>query len=223
MSFLATVTAVLSGLALAGCVYLFFRDPRKLGRGEFVNLGFLTLTRLSVYKLIAVTVMGVLPIAALSTANLEVIEGAKTVQACAGCHVMWPMVNDMVDPGSDSLSARHYRSAAMSGDQCYACHSGYGFNGALEAKLEGYRHLVRYTTGLYPEPVKKRGHFNSGACFGCHEGTSGFEAVRSHDVGRERLRSGQMSCLSCHGLAHPSRSERTPGSASYQQLMEKPR
>jgi hypothetical protein len=36
-------------------------------------------------------------------------------------------------------------------------HTDYGLAGTLAAKMEGYRHLARYTTHTYPEPVRLRG------------------------------------------------------------------
>ncbi len=221
MSVLAILTVVLAVLTLAGCVYLFVRDPDRLSRTELVNLGFFAIPRLAAFRLIALIVILLLPAAALTTANLEVIEGAQTVEACGGCHIMQPMITDMVDPASDSLAARHYRGPAASGHECYSCHSGYGFSGALAAKLEGYRHLVRYTTGLYPEPVRIRGHFDSASCRGCHEGTRVFEAVNSHHIVRDAAMEPATSCLNCHGLAHPSGAERTPGHPDYDRLMGK--
>ncbi len=219
MSLLAILTAALAALTLVGCVYLFVQDPDRLSRTELVNLGVFAIPRLAAFRLIALVVIFLLPAAAVTTANLEVIEGAQTVAACGGCHIMNPMITDMTDPESDSLAARHYRGPAASGHECYSCHSGYGFNGALAAKLEGYRHLVRYTTGLYPEPVRVRGHFDSASCLGCHEGTQAFEAVNSHRVVREAAMEPATSCLNCHGLAHPSRTQRTPGSPDYDRLM----
>ena len=203
MSLLAILTAALATLTLVGCIYLFVQDPDRLSRTELVNLGVFAIPRLAAFRLIALVVIFLLPAAAVTTANLEVIEGAQTVAACGGCHIMNPMITDMTDPESDSLAARHYRGPAASGHECYSCHSGYGFNGALAAKLEGYRHLVRYTTGLYPEPVRIRGHFDSA----------------SHRVVREAAMEPATSCLNCHGLAHPSRTQRAPGSPDYDGLM----
>jgi len=135
---------------------------------------------------------------------------------------MQPMVTDMVDPNSDSLAARHYRAPAMQDRQCYTCHAGYGFSGAFAAKLEGYRHLVRYTMGFYTEPIRIRSHFDSKSCLGCHDGTAAYKKIRSHSIVGERLLDGSMNCTNCHGMAHPARARRTPGSADYERLMGGP-
>ena len=220
MSLLSFLTAALASLILLGCLYLFFYDPRRLRSGVVTKLSFIAVPSLAAYKLIGFTTIGVLPVAILVTANLEIVEGAKTVESCSECHVMRPMVSDMMDPASDSLAARHYRGPSMQDHECYTCHAGYGFRGALAAKLEGYRHLVRYTTKMYEEPIRVRGHFDSKSCLSCHDGTDGFENIRSHLIARERLLAGKMSCTNCHGMAHPSRTRRTPGSSDYERLMQ---
>ncbi len=219
MSLLSALTAALAFVIVVGCLYLFIRDPRKLRSGAVTRLSFIAVPSLATYKLIGLATIGVLPAATLITANLDIMEGAKTVESCSECHVMQPMVSDMMDPASDSLAARHYRGPAMQKHECYTCHAGYGFRGALAAKLEGYRHLVRYTTKMYQEPIRVRGHFDSKSCLSCHDGTEGFEDIRSHRIARERLTEGKMSCTNCHGLAHPSRTQRTPGSSDYERLM----
>jgi hypothetical protein len=64
-----------------------------------------------------------------------------------------------------------------------------------------------------------RAQFDVASCLTCHLGTEPFESINSHRVALARLSNGQMSCVNCHGPAHPTRSERTPGSADYQRLM----
>jgi hypothetical protein len=65
-----------------------------------------------------------------------------------------------------------------------------------------------------------RGHFHNDNCLKCHQGMPLFEAVKSHQSVRVLLENSAMSCLNCHGQAHPSRQQRTPGSADYTTLME---
>jgi hypothetical protein len=48
-----------------------------------------------------------------------------------------------------------------------------------------------------------------------------FEAVPWHHTVNESLAKNEMSCLNCHGLAHPTRASRTPGSPDYARLMGK--
>jgi hypothetical protein len=135
------------------------------------------------------------------------------------CHVMTPMVTDMHEPGSQTLAARHFRNGWIPKDQCYQCHSDYGLAGDLAAKAEGYRHLARYTTRTHTEPIKYRGVFPNDNCLKCHDGTPKFGAVDSHTTVRARLDDNSLSCLNCHGRAHPTREQRTPGHADYDRLM----
>ena len=57
-------------------------------------------------------------------------------------------------------------------------------------------------------------------CLKCHEGMPRFEAVQSHHAVKDLLGTSAMSCLNCHGRAHPTRAQRTPGSTDYGRLME---
>jgi hypothetical protein len=43
--------------------------------------------------------------------------------------------------------------------------------------------------------------------------------VPSHHTVRQQLQENTVSCLNCHGAAHPTRGQRTPGSADYDRLM----
>jgi hypothetical protein len=47
-----------------------------------------------------------------------------------------------------------------------------------------------------------------------------FEAVPWRQTVKESLEKNEMSCLNCHGLAHPTRATRTPGSPDYAPLDE---
>src|SRR5262249_33731558 len=105
-------------------------------------------------------------------------------------------------------------------DQCYHCHSDYGLSGDLEAKMTGFRHLARYSTRTYHEPICGRTPFNNHNCLKCHGAAPRFEAVTSHQTVKDLLTTSAMSCLNCHGKPPPTRAQRTPGSADYDRLME---
>ena len=148
-------------------------------------------------------------------ANYHLFEGTKEVQSCAQCHVMRPIVNDMKDPESQTLAARHYRNRWIAKQQCFTCHSDYGLNGSIKAKQDGFRHLVKYVTGTFEEPIPYPGRYNNQNCLHCHEGTPKFERVPSRTTVRERLRTSTISCTNCHGVPHPTSAERTPGHPRY--------
>ncbi|OHX66058.1 NapC/NirT family cytochrome c [Flammeovirga pacifica] len=161
------------------------------------------------------------PVLAVMLGNYHVFVTTKESTACQSCHVMAPMANDMMfDTKSQTLAARHYQNGWIAEHECYSCHADYGFQGTMKAKLDGYRHLMRYVTKTYEEPIRYRGEFNSMNCYGCHEGSRTFEAVEEHQPVVENLKSddASISCLNCHGRAHPEPSRRTPGHEDYKWL-----
>jgi nitrate/TMAO reductase-like tetraheme cytochrome c subunit len=219
----STVVKVLGTLlGLAGillCWRVLRVRPSDLTDTKVITFGVLALPAVAFYKLLAFLGLIVAPAGLVAVANYNVFERATTVEGCASCHIMRPMVNDMRDPHSDTLAARHFRNKWIAQDQCYHCHTDYGLSGTLSAKAEGYRDLVRYVTGTYNEPIRLRGHYLNGICLNCHDGTARFDAVPSHQTVGDRLRRDAMDCLNCHGLAHPASSRRTPGSPDYERLM----
>ncbi len=186
-----------------------------------VNIGVTRVPAPVFDRLVALMALIVLPAGAIFLANYHTFEGVHEVRGCASCHVMLPMVNDMRDPGSETLAARHYKNKWIAKDQCYQCHSDYGLGGGLEAKMTGFRHLARYTTRTYQEPIKARVKFDNNNCLNCHDGTPKWVAIPPHVESHKELASNQMSCLDCHGEAHPTAAQRTPGSSDYSRLMEK--
>jgi nitrate/TMAO reductase-like tetraheme cytochrome c subunit len=214
---LGTVVCLI-GIVL--CWYITRTRFDALSSDKAVSVANVTLTQSAFWKLLAFVGIVLVPLAAIGLANYHTLEGTHKVSACASCHVMLPMVNDMKNAASNTLAARHFKNHWIPENQCYECHSDYGLNGNLEAKMEGYRHLARYTTRTYQEPIKIRGYFHNDNCLKCHQDMPLFEAVKSHQSVRVLLDTSSMSCLNCHGQAHPSRAQRTPGSADYTKLLE---
>jgi hypothetical protein len=171
-------------------------------------------------RLVALMALIVLPAGAIFIANYHTFEGVHEVRGCASCHVMLPMVNDMRDPASETLAARHYKNKWIAENQCYTCHSDYGLGGDLEAKMTGFRHLARYTTRTYHEPIVARVKFDNNNCLHCHDGTPKWMAVPPHVESHKELVANQVMCVDCHGDAHPTAAQRTPGSSDYPRLME---
>jgi len=136
-----------------------------------VNLGIAHVPALAFAKLVAFGCLIVLPAGAIFLASYHTFEGTHEVSGCANCHIMLPMVNDMEDPNSGTLAARHYKNRWIAENQCFYCHSDYGLSGNLEAKMTGFRHLARYITRTYHEPIRARVRFNNDNCLKCHSGT----------------------------------------------------
>ena len=188
-----------------------------------VNVGITRMPALVFARLVALMALLVLPAAAVFIANYHTFEGVHEVRGCASCHVMRPMVNDMRDTASQTLAARHYKNRWIAEDQCYHCHSDYGLGGNLEAKLTGFRHLARYTTHMYHEPIRARVPFDNNNCLKCHGGTPRWVAVQPHIDAEKALAANEMRCIDCHGEPHPTPEQRTPGSSDYRRLMERVR
>ena len=215
-----------TALGLLG-IYLAFRVGRKrvatLSSEETVAVGHIRFSPATVWKLLAFAALVAVPVLTMAVANYHTFGGSHEVQACGRCHVMRPMITDMKDPASTTLAARHFKNGWIPQDQCFACHSDYGLAGNMAAKAEGFRHLARYTTGTYREPITFRGRFNNANCLKCHRATPRFEAVASHQTVRPLLEDSAMLCLNCHGQPHPTRAARTPGSPDYARLQERDR
>jgi nitrate/TMAO reductase-like tetraheme cytochrome c subunit len=172
----------------------------------------------SVVKWISFIALIIGPILLVFLGNFHVFDNSKTVNSCSSCHVMKPMVVDMKEKESMTLAARHYKNNWINKNQCYGCHKDYGLNGSIKAKMDGYRHLMRYITNTYEEPIKYKGYFSNSNCGSCHYEKKNFLKVDMHNPILSRLKSDDISCMNCHGKAHPSRLERTPGSPEYDKL-----
>ena len=151
----------------------------------------------------------VLPITATLSATATVMEGTKRVEACASCHVMGPFVDDLKNPASPTLAARHYKNNWIAKDQCYGCHISYGATGTLEGKRDGFRHWLYYVTGTYSDPIKFVGSYSNSNCLYCHEGTEKWERVNSHQALQSDFQNDRTACIQCHGPPHPLPHERT--------------
>jgi cytochrome c nitrite reductase small subunit len=220
------VVTVLGTLACVLGVILCIRTARtRFDDGgaarKDVNIGVARVPALVFARLVALIALIVLPATAVLLANYHTFEGVHEVRGCASCHVMLPMVNDMQDPKSETLAALHYKNRWIADNQCYHCHSDYGLGGNLEAKLTGFRHLARYTTRTYQEPIKARVKFDNNNCLHCHEKAPKWLAVESHVEARQDLTANKTTCVECHGDPHPTAEQRTPGSSDYPRLMEK--
>jgi nitrate/TMAO reductase-like tetraheme cytochrome c subunit len=162
----------------------------------------------STYRWLLLLGLLVIPAFALLGSTGSMFEEMKTVESCNSCHVMNLFVDDMKDPGSASLAARHFRTGAIPAKQCYACHTGYGIFGTMEAKRDGFRHWLLYTTRTWEEPITFKGAYPNANCLGCHATMPAFRGVDSHRALREPLARDEMGCYTCHGLPHPPRPQR---------------
>ncbi len=155
------------------------------------------------YHAILLFLLFVLPTTATLTSTATVMEETKKIEACGSCHVMHPFVNDMKNPASPTLAARHYKNNWISREQCYSCHVTYGINGTLEGKRDGFRHWLLYITNTYNNPIKYTGSYPNSNCMYCHEETTKWKRVKSHQALVEEFSADRIACIRCHGPPHP--------------------
>ena len=136
------------------------------------------------------------------------LEDTATVKSCGSCHAMTPFVEDLRSVQSETLAATHFKNRYILQNHCYACHSDYGLAGTAKAKLAGLGHVWRYTTGSYTLPIKIARPYSNLRCLSCHGESQKFLGSAGHP--KEELPSlmaDKMSCLDCHGPAHPEQKE----------------
>jgi cytochrome c nitrite reductase small subunit len=153
-------------------------------------------------KILLLFVLGVAPVLiTLATFALS-FRRAQQVQFCANCHTMTPWVDDLHNPKSDSLAAKHYRNRWVLKDQCYTCHVDYGFFGPIKTKLVSLKHVVVYYGGLVPEKVQMYKPFPNGNCLQCHGAAEKFKSNPAHVAAMEPILSNNISCVTCHQPIH---------------------
>jgi cytochrome c-type protein NapC len=125
---------------------------------------------------------------------------AQSVEFCASCHTMTPWIDDVTGKESDSLAHDHFERRWIQHDQCYTCHSNYGFLGPIEAKIKGMRHVVAFYIGEHGH-IDLYGEFPNGNCLKCHADAKGFLEDSNHEP-IEDLLSGKDKCVECHENLH---------------------
>ena len=160
------------------------------------------------YRLLLIISLFVLPVIVGLGTSATVLETTKTVESCGTCHVMDPFVNDLYDPESSTLAARHYKNQWISEYQCYTCHTTYGAHGTFEGKRDGFRHWLLFVTRTWEDPIRYAGSYPNMNCTACHGGTTAYRDVPSHLALADKFRTDEVSCTSCHGPAHPTPKER---------------
>jgi hypothetical protein len=136
------------------------------------------------------------------------LESTATVASCGSCHTMTPFVQDLRNPQSATLAAKHFKNRYIQENHCYTCHSDYGLTGTLTAKLSGVGHVWRYTTGSYTAPIKIARPYPNLRCLECHGESQKFLDSPGHP--KEvipTMMDGTLPCLTCHGPAHPEQKQ----------------
>jgi len=148
--------------------------------------------------------VGLVPVMVAFLSFAHGLEGSTTVSACGSCHVMTPFVQDLQNVKSDTLAATHFKNRYIRESQCYTCHSDYGLAGTIKAKFEGLGHVWRYTVGAYELPIKINHPYPNFRSLGCHGASQTFLNASGHPKEEmHNLMDGTVSCIACHGPAHP--------------------
>jgi cytochrome c-type protein NapC len=157
--------------------------------------------------------LGVFPIGAAVSGNIEGYEAMKSREFCGSCHVMIPHKEDSENPASTSLAARHARNSLFGAENCYACHADYGMFGTVTTKLGGMRHVWLYATEYRNTPLEEakkaihlRKPFPNQNCMQCHStNLEIWNRAPDHKAALEDVRASRVSCASggCHNFAHP--------------------
>jgi nitrate/TMAO reductase-like tetraheme cytochrome c subunit len=158
--------------------------------------------------------LGIFPIGAAASGNIQGYQTTEKRTFCASCHVMSPQASDSDDPHGTSLSSRHGRNSLFGADNCYVCHADYGMYGTVLTKVGGMKHVWMYYTkyvSVSAEEAKKTIHlykpYPNNNCMQCHSTTLGlWNAVPDHTAALDDVRADRLSCASvgCHGYAHPN-------------------
>ena len=147
-----------------------------------------------------------LPAIAFALGNAVLLERSKETEFCVSCHVMEPIYESLRENDGSLASTHASRGAVPAAQSCYTCHSGYGMQGDMAAKLSGLRHMVHTVTGRYDLPLRISGAYKIESCLACHAEGSAFRGQEAHhdeDI-QQALLSGEMGCTgTCHPSAHP--------------------
>jgi len=167
----------------------------------------------SATKLVLLFGIGVLPIGTAANGNVAGYHATKTRTFCSSCHVMTPFGDDVANPHSTSLAARHGRNEEFGGEACYMCHADYGMFETVVTKIGGMRHVYEYALHFHQLSVDEalpkihiRNPFPNATCMRCHSTEApGWRRVGDHRSLLDQARGGSVSCASsgCHGPAHP--------------------
>jgi cytochrome c-type protein NapC len=122
---------------------------------------------------------------------------------CMSCHEMERYGQSLFVDNPKSLAAMHYQKRLITRDgTCYACHTDYAMYGDIKAKLNGLRHVWVHYLGDVPEKIKLYQSYPNYNCLHCHDDSRSYIDVSAHRRQSDELKTGRVSCLSCHRIAH---------------------
>lgn len=150
--------------------------------------------------------MALLPAVWVAGVLLESDARIKKVSFCTGCHEMAQYGESLLVDDDESLPAVHYRNGLVPREKaCYTCHSKHGLTGYAEAKLAGLHDIYVHYLHEVPERIHLRSEYPTEICLHCHAEAQSFLEGRGHQYPKsllDDLKSGEVSCLECHDVAH---------------------
>jgi cytochrome c-type protein NapC len=150
-------------------------------------------------------VLGVacLPLLATTGGTTYAVQTSSTTEFCLECHEMGNYGRSLFVDDPAVLPAVHYQNRLIDRDEtCYECHTDYAMFGDVKAKLNGLKHVYVHYLGEVPEELELYEPYPNYNCLHCHEDARRFTAAVPHADKLEQLRTGEVSCLKCHGRGH---------------------
>lgn len=187
--FLWWFSIALCVFSLLFLVFLFFRHKKTAIETKF--------------KLQLLAGAAVLPLLTLYFSNNALLESMKEDQFCGSCHTMTPFIQSLKASEETSLAAKHAQHNWIREKRCYTCHTDYQILGGVKSKIRGLRHLYAFYSGHADRRPKLYKPYQNSQCLSCHRGVASYEEVAIHKEMSDGLVKNEISCLNCHGPAHP--------------------
>ena len=147
--------------------------------------------------------LAVVPLALSGTGVTVGLHASTRTSFCMSCHEMEPFAKSLFVDRPHALAAMHYQKRLIDRDSvCYSCHSDYAMFGDAKAKLNGLRHVWVHYFGTPPTQFALYAPYPNQNCLHCHDDARSFLEKKPHLDFLAALRSGERSCLTCHGVVH---------------------
>jgi nitrate/TMAO reductase-like tetraheme cytochrome c subunit len=156
-------------------------------------------------RLLALVVMGILPIFWLGGAVAYTDGAMKKVEFCTSCHVM-ERYGESLHAAEDALAATHFQNNRVDREKaCYVCHTSYVAFGGIKGKIRGLRHVQAHYLGGHEGEIALYEPYSNSDCLRCHGDARSFLEQEWHNDPPEfldELQAGDVSCLECHEPVH---------------------
>lgn len=145
----------------------------------------------------------VVPVVATAFSLRAGVTESSQTRFCLSCHEMKDYGRSLFVDDRRSLPAVHYQNRLVDRQtSCFSCHTDYAMFGDLKAKMNGLKHVYVHYLGKVPEKIQLYQPYPNYNCLHCHEDGRRFVEAAPHQAVMSDVRSGALSCLRCHNLAH---------------------